>query len=274
MDFRFTSEVESFRREVTHFLDQEMAPGRTTDDGDDGDLTGLSEEFGRAILRRAGARGFLGISIPSELGGGGRSASHRAAFNLEVSAHDAPLIDTAVTLIAQPLVAWGSPQQQSFFLPRIVAGEIEACIAYTEPGAGSDLGSLTTVAEPDGDDYLLSGIKSLVTGSHKADWCCTIARTRPDVPARDGLSMFLVDMRSEGLTVRHRPTMNRWTLGEMVFDRVRVGPGGLLGQRDQGWRQLVTAVATEGAGMFHIGFAQMALERLIAHVKSMVPSLS
>ena len=160
--------------------------------------------------------------------------SFQAAFNLEVAAHDAPLIDTAVTLAAQPLLAWGSPEQQAFFLPRIIAGELIVCIAYTEPDAGSDLGNLSMVAEPDGDGFVLTGVKSLVTAAHKADWCLTIARTRPGVPPREGLTMFLLDMKAEGLNVRRRATMNRWTLGEIACDGVRVGSRRRAGRGERG----------------------------------------
>jgi alkylation response protein AidB-like acyl-CoA dehydrogenase len=268
LDFRFSTEVEAFRDEVRTFLDQEMAAAETAPFGDDDDLTGLSEEFERRLLRRAGARGLLGISLPAEWGGGGRPAAFQAAFNLEVAAHDAPLIDTAVTLAAQPLLAWGSPEQQAFFLPRIVAGELMVCIAYTEPDAGSDLGNLSMVAEPDGDGFVLTGVKSLVTAAHKADWCLTIARTRPGVPPRDGLTMFLLDMKAEGLDVRRRATMNRWTLGEITCDGVRVGSGAVLGGENEGWRQLAAAVATEGGGMFHIGFARHLFDTLVTYVTS------
>jgi alkylation response protein AidB-like acyl-CoA dehydrogenase len=268
LDFRFSAEVEAFRDEVRTFLNEEMAPADTVAHGDDGDLTGLGEEFERRLLRRAGARGFLGISLPTKWGGGGRPASFQAAFNLEVAAHDAPLIDTAVTLAAQPLLAWGSLQQQAFFLPGIVAGELMVCIAYTEPHAGSDLGSLSMVAETDGDGFVLTGVKSLVTAAHKADWCLTIARTRPGVPPREGLTMFLLDMEAEGLSVRRRPTMNRWTLGEITCDGVKVGPDAVLGAENEGWRQLAAAVATEGGGMFHIGFARHLFDTLVSYITS------
>jgi alkylation response protein AidB-like acyl-CoA dehydrogenase len=268
VDFRFSDEVEAFRHEVRLFLAQEMAVEKVSPHGDDGDLTGLGEAFERGLLRRAGARGFLGISLPVEWGGGGRPVAFQAAFNLEVAAHDAPLIDTAVTLAAQPLLAWGSPEQQSFFLPRIIAGELVVCIAYTEPEAGSDLGSLSMGARPDGDGFVLDGVKSLVTAAHKADWCLTIARTRPGVPPRDGLTMFLLDMTAEGLTVRRRPTMNRWTLGEIECGGVRVGPEAVLGRENEGWRQLAAAVATEGGGMFHIGFARHLFDTVVAYVMS------
>jgi 3-oxocholest-4-en-26-oyl-CoA dehydrogenase alpha subunit len=268
VDFRFSAEVEAFRHEVRTFLEQEMAAEKVTPHGDDGDLTGLGEVFERGLLHRAGARGFLGISLPVEWGGGGRPAAFQAAFNLEVAAHDAPLIDTAVTLAAMPLLAWGTPEQQSFFLPRIIAGEMIVCIAYTEPDAGSDLGNLSMAAQPDGDGFVINGVKSLVTAAHKADWCLTIARTRPGVPPREGLTMFLIDMKTDGLTVRRRTTMNRWTLGEINCDGVRVGREAMLGRENEGWRQLAAAVATEGGGMFHIGFARHLFDRLVTYVTS------
>ncbi|MGP0030498.1 MAG: acyl-CoA dehydrogenase family protein [Acidimicrobiales bacterium] len=265
LDFRFAPEVEAFRDEVRAFLEREMAPDHVATQGDAGDLTGLRQEFERALLQRAGRRGFLGVSLPAAWGGGGRPVSYQAAFDLEVAAHDAPLVDTAITLAAHPLVAWGSPAQLAFFLPRLLDGELLMCIAYTEPDAGSDLASLTTVAEADGEGFSLTGVKSLVTGAHKADWCLTIARTRPEGPPRQGLSMFLVDMGSDGLRVRRRRTMNQWTLSEIVFDHVAVGADALLGRRDDGWRQLAAAVATEGGGMFYVGFARHALERLVRY---------
>jgi alkylation response protein AidB-like acyl-CoA dehydrogenase len=267
-DFRFSAEVDAFRDEVRNFLEQEMAAEKAAPHGDDGDLTGLDEAFERALLRRAGARGFLGISLPTEWGGGGRPAAFQAAFNLEVAAHDAPLIDTAVTLAAQPLLAWGSPEQLSYFLPRIVSGELIVCIAYTEHDAGSDLGNLSMTAQPDGDGFVLTGVKSLVTAAHKADWCLTIARTRPGVPPREGLTMFLVDMKAAGLTVRRRTTMNRWTLGEITCESVGVGREGVLGRENEGWRQLAAAVATEGGGMFHIGFARHLFDKLATYIRS------
>jgi alkylation response protein AidB-like acyl-CoA dehydrogenase len=124
------------------------------------------------------------------------------------------------------------------------------------------------VAEPDGDGFVLTGVKSLVTAAHKADWCLTIARTRPGVPPRDGLTMFLLDLDADGLTVRRRATMNRWTLGEIACDHVRVGPEAVLGRANEGWRQLAAAVATEGAGVFHIGFARHLLNALVVFVTS------
>ncbi len=240
------------------------APGR----GDPSDLTGLDEGFERELLGEAGARGYLGVSLPVAIGGGGRSPELRAAFELEVAFHDAPLIDTAVTLASAPLGRFGSPEQHAGLLRRMVAGEVTACIAYSEAQAGSDLAAVATEATPTPDGgFELHGTKVLVTGAHKADWCLTIARTRPDVPARQGLSMLAVDMASPGITVLRRPTMNGWTLCDVTFDGVAVPAGGLLGERHGGWGQLTAAMADEAASLFHVGFAERLLDTLTAELR-------
>lgn len=265
MDFRFGAEAERFRSEVVRFLDREMAEVRAAGSADPTDLTGVDHGVERAMLRRAGAAGLLAASLPTALGGGGKPASFQAVANLEIAAHDAPLVDTAVTLTAGPILAFGSDEQRRTLIPAMAAGEIVTCIAYSEPGAGSDLSAITTAAWPDGDGYCLTGTKVLVTGAWKADWCCTIARTAPDVPIKEGASMFLVPMGSRGITVRRRRTMNGWTLGEIGFDAVRLDAQCLLGTLHAGWRQLGEALAAEGGGAFHVGFARAALERLVDH---------
>ena len=216
---------------------------------DPADLTGLDESFERRLHREAGARGWLALE-----------GEARAAFNFEVARADAPLVDTAATL-AGPVLAAHRPD----LLPAVLAGEVTACIAYTEAAAGSDLTAIDAVATESADGWTLSGTKVLVTGAHKADWCVTVARTDLDAAPRDGMSMFLVDMTAPGVRVERRRTMNGWDLGDVHLDGV---PAELLGERDRGWRQLVTAVAAERSGMFWLGFARHLLELLVEHVRA------
>ena len=257
MDFRFGGENDRFASEVHAFLEREMPRDRVHADPED--LSGLAEPFERALLRSAGEHGYLSTTM---------APTARARFNFLVAAFDAPLIDTAVTLAGYALSTFATDAQRARFLPLVEHGEIEMCIAYTEEQAGSDLGAQIASAVTDADGFVLSGRKVLVTGAHKADWCITTARTRADVPARDGLSMFLVDMALPGITVVRRPTMNGWTLDEINFDGVRLGPDALLGERDAGWRQLLTTVAAERSGMFYLGFARHVLDELITYVGS------
>ena len=164
----------------------------------------------------------------------------------------------------------GSAAQREWLLPAAVDGSITACIAYTEAGAGSDLANIATSAADDAraTRYVLDGEKVLVTGAHKADWCCTIARTDPESRGSRGLSMFLVDMHAPGVSVERVPTANGWTLGTVRFDGVRVGRDALLGEPDRGWRQLGAALLSERSGAAWLGWATRNVEALVDHCRA------
>jgi alkylation response protein AidB-like acyl-CoA dehydrogenase len=262
VDFRLTDDLLAFRAEVRAFLQAEMAPERVAGHVDPSDLTGLDESFERQHHRRAGAAGYLGISTPTELGGGGRPQSWRALYMFEAAYHDAPSIDTALMLCGPPLLAFGNPDQLARWVPPMVHGEITGCIAYSEPQAGSDLAAISTVAVLDGRTWILSGRKALVTGAHKADLCVTVAVTDSAVPVRRGMSMFVFPLDLPGVTVRRRPTVNGWTLSEIDFDDVRLPDDALLGEAQGGWAQLTGAVVQERSGMAHLGWATRVLELL------------
>jgi alkylation response protein AidB-like acyl-CoA dehydrogenase len=263
-DVRLAPDLEAFRGQVRAFLTEAIPPERAGHE-DRRDLTGWDEAFERSVLRAAGAAGFLGVGLPEEFGGGGRRPSYPALVTFEAAYHDAPLIDTAAALVAPTVVAFGSDGQRAEFLPAACAGTVQACIAYTEAGAGSDLSNVATLAARDGDRFVLDGEKVLVTGAHKADWCCTIARTDPASSGRHGLSMFLVDMTTPGIEVTRHPTANRWTLSTVRFAGAAVGPEAVLGQVDQGWKQLTGALLGERSGSAWMGWATRNLEALLAH---------
>jgi len=276
VDTPFDAEVEAFRAEVGAYLDGAMAADRVAGHDDPSDLTGLDEEFERALQADAGARGDLAITLPAEYGGGGRPPAYRAAFGLEAAAHDAPVIDTALTLGGAPILAHGSDAQKRTLLPAMARGELLLCIGYTEPGAGSDLAGIATTArqvipEDPASDWVLTGVKSLVTGAHKADWCLLVARTAIDdeAPARSAMSMFLVDLRATaGVTVRRGRTANDWTLGTIELVDARVPPTALLGQEGRGFAQMAAALADERSGFFWVGWAEQRLADLLDHVRS------
>jgi alkylation response protein AidB-like acyl-CoA dehydrogenase len=232
---------------------------------DDRDLTGWDEGFERGLLERAGREGILGVSLPAEFGGGGRPRSWQAVVSFEAAYHDAPLIDTAAALVAPSVLEFGSDAQRASFLPAAAAGTTTACIAYTEEGAGSDLARVATTATDDGrGGFVLEGTKVLVTGAHKSDWCCTIARTDPGSSGGRGLSMFLLPMDTPGVATERVPTANRWTLGTIRFEGARVSGDALLGTRDQGWRQLGAALLGERSGTAWLGWATRNVRALVA----------
>jgi alkylation response protein AidB-like acyl-CoA dehydrogenase len=253
-DYRFDADHEAFRVELRAFLAETMAESATH--ADPADLTGLDESFERRLHRAAGERGWLDLE-----------PAKQAVFAYEAARADAPLLDTAMVLAGHAIARFASPALRQRLLPRMRAGTITFCSAYTEAAAGSDLSRLEASAVPREDGWVLSGTKVLVTGAHKADWCCTVARTRADVPARDGLSMFAVDMRRPGVEVVRTPTMNCWSLGEIRFHEVRLELEALLGERDRGWRQMTSALAAERSGMAWLGFARRVFELLVEWVR-------
>ena len=261
----FDAGAEQFRLEVCAFLTAEMAPERTAGHADPTDRTGLDHEFERALQRAAGRRGYLGISVDEAHGGGGRPRSYAAAFQYEAAYHDAPLVDTAVVLAGSPVMRLGTAEQRARLVPPMLAGELAMCIAYTEPDAGNDLSRLSATAETIAAGFVLDGVKTLVTGADKADYCLTVAVTEPAAGLRERLSMFVVDMRSPGVTVVGRPTMSRYSLWDVRFDRVPLGTDALLGRQGAGWHQLARAVEEERNGMFILGWCQRLLDELVAY---------
>jgi len=267
----FDPVVEEFRAEVREYLRAVMAPERTKGHSDPCDLTGLDEQFERALQRDAGAHGYLALTLPRAYGGGQRSTAYRAAFSLEAAAFDAPLIDTALTLGGAPILVFGSDEQRETLLPAMARGEITLCIAYSEANAGSDLTGIETTAlavgEQDGDGWRIDGTKVLVTGAHKADWCLLVARTDPDAAPRDAMTMFLVETATPGITVRRTRTANQWTLADVVFEDVRVPPSAVLGIVGRGFAQMAAAIADERSGFFWVGWAQRRLDDLMTLVR-------
>jgi alkylation response protein AidB-like acyl-CoA dehydrogenase len=256
------SETEAFRAEVRAFLGAALAGGPR----DLTDLTGWDATFEREVVEAAGGAGFLGVSLPPELGGGGKPPSWQAALSYEAAYHDAPLIDTAAVLVAPTVATFGTDEQRDTVVRAACAGTVNACIAYTEAGAGSDLSNVATAAVEQGDGtFVLDGEKVFVTGAHKAEWCCTIARTDASSAGKRGLSMFLVDMDTPGVEVRRISTANRWTLSTIRFDGARLGADAVLGEMGNGWRQLSGALLAERSGAAWLGWATRTLEALLEH---------
>ena len=260
LELRLDAAQRAFRDEVRAFLAAEMRHARLH--ADPLDLTGCSLEFERAHQLRAGAHGYLGIAAPLALGGGGKPPSFRAIYSFEAAYHDAPSIDTAMVLCGAPILAYGSVEQQARLVPPMIRGEVLACIAYTEAGAGSDLAAIEALAVPDGDGFVLTGQKVLVTGAHKSQWCITIARTEVDARTRDAFTMFIVPLDATGVGVSRRATANGWTLSEIQFDDVPLGREAVLGMVGHGWPQMTAALVDERSGLAWLGWATRLVERL------------
>lgn len=261
-ELRLDLDQRAFRDEVRAFYDDEMRVASAH--ADPTDLTGCAAAFELEHQRRLGERGWLGIAVPEELGGLGRPPSYRAILSFEAAYADAPSIDTGIVLAGAALLAHGSEAQVHRLLPPLLRGEVIAAVAYTEANAGSDLTAIETLAVPDAGGFVLSGEKVLVTGGHKSAWCLTIARTDVDAEPARAFTMFIVPLDTPGVRVSRRPTANGWTLSEIGFDDVRVGPEGVLGTVGDGLGQMTAALVDERSGAAWMGWATRLVEALAA----------
>ena len=247
MDFRLTPEQEAFRREVEEFLAREL-PGERRAIREDGWITG----FSRAFSRKLGARGWIGLTWPRRHGGQERSPLDRLVLTETLLRAGAPVAAHWLgdRQVGPALLAHGSEAQQEFFLPRIARGEIVFCVAMSEPAAGSDLAATSTLALEDGDGFVIRGQKVWTSFAHQAEYGYLVARTNPEAPKHRGLSEFVVDMRTPGITVRPLLDMvGEHHFNEVFFDEVRVPRTALVGVKDRGWQQIVAQLDFERGGI-------------------------
>ena len=190
--------------------------------------------------------GFFGLSWPTEIGGQGLPSVYEVIVDEELAAAGAPPRPSLGYLV-QGILEHGSDDIKRRFLPGIVNGRERWCQGFSEPDAGSDLASLRTRAEPDGDEYVITGHKVWTSYSDAADWCLVLARTEPDAPRHKGLSAFVVSMRQTGIEQRPLRMINGITteFGEVIFDGARVPAANMIGGPGEGWKLAMTVVSHE-----------------------------
>jgi alkylation response protein AidB-like acyl-CoA dehydrogenase len=218
---------------------------------------------GVAWQRRLFDAGFAGIHWPTEFGGRGLSPEHNAAWQLECAIAAVPSAFNMVGLVltAGAILQFGTPEQQAAHLSATLRAEHLWCQLFSEPGAGSDLGSLTTSAVRDDDDFVVNGQKVWCSGGRYSNWGILMARTDPDAPKHKGISFFLCPMDASGLEVRPLKQMTGESeFDEVFFTDVRLPADYLLGPLHGGWG-VGMAVLTSERG--HIGTSVIGLERRI-----------
>jgi len=195
----------------------------------------------REIVLRIGSDGWLGVGWPVEYGGRGLGQIEQQIFVTEAALADVPLPAVTLQTVGPTLMAHGSPEQKDFFLPKILTGEVHFAIGYTEPGAGTDLASLTTRAVLDGDHYIVNGQKIFTTGGHDADYIWLACRTDPEAPKHKGLSILIADTTDPGYSWTPIITLDgAHHVNATYYSDVRVPVSMRVGQENEGWR-LITA---------------------------------
>lgn len=212
------------------------------------DLLSQSEGVGevpRRITKQMAADGWLGIGWPKEYGGQGRTPIEQFVFFDESMRAGAPVPMLTINSVAPTIMAYGSDEQKAFYLPKILAGEIHFCIGYTEPGAGTDLASLTTKAVRDGDEWVINGSKIFTSLATDADYVWLAVRTNPEVKKHKGISIIIVPTDTPGFGVQPISNMGEFNTNITTYDDVRVPAGNLVGGENQGWNLIVNQLNHE-----------------------------
>ncbi|MGW8364798.1 acyl-CoA dehydrogenase family protein [Streptomyces wedmorensis] len=266
MDLALSEEQEAVRRLAEDFVAREVTPHVVAWD--------RAEEVDRAIVKKLGAVGFLGLTIPEEYGGSGGDHLAYCLVTEELGRGDSSvrgIVSVSLGLVAKTIASWGSEEQKRAWLPRLAAGEALGCFGLTEPGTGSDAGNLATRAVRDAatGDYVVNGSKMFITNGTWADVVLLFARTG-DAPGHKGVSAFLVPTDAPGLTrraIHGKLGLRGQATAELVLEDVRVPAAAMLGPEGKGFTVAMSALAkgrmSVAAGC--VGIAQAALDAAVRY---------
>ncbi|MEW5625355.1 acyl-CoA dehydrogenase family protein [Streptomyces hydrogenans] len=264
MDLALSEEQRDVRRLAEDFVAREVAPHVVAWD--------RAEEVDRGIVKKLGAVGFLGLTIPEEYGGSGGDHLAYCLVTEELGRGDSSvrgIVSVSLGLVAKTIASWGTEEQKRAWLPRLTSGDALGCFGLTEPGTGSDAGNLSTRAVRDGDDYVIDGSKMFITNGTCADVVLLFARTN-DTPGHKGVSAFLVPADAPGLTrraVHGKLGLRGQATAELALEGVRVPASAMLGPEGKGFAIAMSALAkgrmSVAAGC--VGIARAALDAAVRY---------
>ncbi len=253
MDFDDTPGEAAFRAEAFEWLSRHAEPRSPAsgpaglgDADPEAELLHVkrSKEWQRTLYED----GWAGITWPKEFGGRGGTAVEALIFAQEQARFEIPgsVFAQGIGMAGPTLLAYGTPEQQKRFLTPMLCGDEIWCQLFSEPGSGSDLASLSTRADLDGDEYVVNGQKVWTSSAHFSDWAILLARTDFDAPKHRGITYFLVDMRTAGIEVRPlRQATGAAHFNEVFLSDVRIPVANVVGQPNDGWRVTITTLSNE-----------------------------
>ncbi len=220
----------------------------------------ISMEWERGFWRELGKRGWLGLAIPREYGGSGGTALQRHLLTEEMSYVGAPYPRAATSIVAPALLEHADEELKQRFLPRIARGEINFCLGYSEPEAGTDLASLKLRAQREGDHYVVNGMKLFTSRAHRCDYVYLAVRTDASGKKHEGITLLIVDL--DDVAIEPLPTMDGRT-NITYYDQVRVPVAHRIGEEGKGWSYLSGSLGLERIGVFPIGHIRRCLEEVV-----------
>ncbi|MFE5686234.1 MULTISPECIES: acyl-CoA dehydrogenase family protein [unclassified Streptomyces] len=264
MNLELSEEQAAARQLARDFVAREITPNVVGWD--------RAEEVDRGIVKKLGDVGFLGLTIDEEYGGSGGDHLAYCLVTEELGRGDSSvrgIVSVSLGLVTKTVQSYGTEEQKREWLPRLTAGEALGCFGLTEPGTGSDAGSLTTRAVRDGDDYVINGSKMFITNGTWADVVLLFARST-DAPGHKGVTAFLVPTDTPGLTrrtIHGKLGLRGQATAELVLEDVRVPASAMLGPEGKGFSIAMSALAkgrmSVAAGC--VGIAQAALDAAVGY---------
>lgn len=268
MDYELSSREKAWREEVREFIEEhvdEALADETRKRGNEG-----RGPRGKAFLAALKDRGWWGLAWPEEYGGLGKTAVEQWIFIDEIESAGAPMLPLTVTSVAPTIMRIGDEAQRQEWLPRIQDGEIEFALGYSEAEAGTDLASLQTKAELDGDEWVVSGAKMWNTMAHHATHNWLAVRTEPDAKKHKGISMMIVPMDAPGVSVQPIWVWPGLRTNALFLDNVRVPRSYLIGERGMGFYYAAMALNFERLSIGSIGMARRHFRALVDEVRALV----
>lgn len=259
-----SQEQERLRRELRDYYDELLTPDLREK---------LAREHGigpatKAIRERMAKDGWLCFGWPKEYGGQGRDEVDHFLFFDEAMRASAPVPMLTVNTVGPTLMRFGTEEQKRAFLPRIASGEIEFCIGYSEPNAGTDLASLQTRAVRDGDHYVVNGQKTWTSLASGADYCWLAVRTDPGAAKHAGISILIVDMKTPGIRVDPLDLLVEHDLNQVFFEDVRVPVANLVGGENKGWKLITNQLNHERVTLCSSGVIERAYDVALEYAEN------
>ena len=264
MEFGWNEDEQAFRGRVQRFIDDNWGGGPGGEEAEDDSSRQAVQTYREALAEN----GWLTMAWPKEYGGQDASYMEQMIFAEESAFAGAPAGGGGVGLVGPTLIIHGTEEQRKEHLPKIARAEVAWCQGYSEPGSGSDLASLQTRAVRDGDGFVINGQKIWTSGAHRADWIHVLTRTDVDAPKHRGISYFMLDMRTPGITVRPLEQMHgAHGFNETFFEDVRVPAANMIGEENRGWYVATTTLDFERSGVQRTAGVRMSYDSLVEHVK-------
>jgi len=278
MDFTFTPEQDAFRQEIRQWIKENLPEDWRGEEQfiamkDPVERSKAIQKFSEQIAKKLGEKGWLAAAWPKEYGGMGLSPIEQLIYKEEMTYYRVPGTDMGVggiTWIGPALMIFGTEEQKKEHLPALARGERWWCTGYSEPEAGSDMANIKCRAVAHGDEYIINGQKLWTSGGYVNEhWQWLLVRTGPEEPKHKGISLFLLDLKTPGVTVRPLITMaGTHDLNEVFYDDVRVPKSNLVGEEHRGWYHIMVSLDFERtAGVAMAGGIRRTVDELVEFAK-------